>query len=112
MRSMIVQVPMMSGPAGVLLVEVSVPYVAALIGDDGKYYMTPKRIDDPTEKRRYRHRGPTLRSLVKLALACDSAEQMGKQLRRRFDRSLARQGQAAPRRATARDLAELDQLLG
>jgi hypothetical protein len=36
MRSMFVQVPMLSGPAGVMLVEVSVPYVGALVGD-GKY---------------------------------------------------------------------------
>ena len=57
-------------------VEVSVPYVAALVADTGgKYYMTPKHIEDATERHRYRHRGPTLRSLVKLALACQSAEQ-------------------------------------
>jgi hypothetical protein len=30
--------------------------------------------------------------LVKLALACDSAEQMGKQLKRRFDRQQQRRG--------------------
>jgi hypothetical protein len=35
-------------------------------------------------------RGPTLRSLVKLALACDSAEEMGKRLKRRFDRQKQR----------------------
>jgi len=39
MRSMLVQVSMQTGPAGVMRVEVSVPFVAALIGDDGKYYL-------------------------------------------------------------------------
>jgi hypothetical protein len=45
-----------------------------------------------TELRRHRARGPTLRSLVRLALQCDSAEQMGKQLKRRYDRNLRRRG--------------------
>jgi hypothetical protein len=31
-----------------MLVEVSVPFVAALIADDGKYYMQPKRLEDDT----------------------------------------------------------------
>jgi hypothetical protein len=106
MRSMLIQVPMLSGPAGVMLVEVSVPYVAALITDDGKYYMEPKRLEG-TELRRYRHRGPTLRSLVKLALACDSAEEMGKKLKRRFDRSYQRQGLVRPGRARTADRAAM-----
>jgi hypothetical protein len=58
---------MRTGPAGVMRVEV-VPFVAALIGDDGKYYLERKRIEDDTERRRYRHRGPTLRSLVRLVV--------------------------------------------
>ncbi len=83
---MFVQVPL-TGPSGVVRVEVSVPYVAAHDADD-------------TEKRRYRAREPTLRSLVRLELASDSAEQMGKQLKRRFDRSYQRRGDnAAWRRA-------------
>jgi hypothetical protein len=32
-----------------MLVEVSVPFVAALIADDGKYYMQPKRLEDDTD---------------------------------------------------------------
>ncbi len=69
MRSMLVQVPMLTGYAGVTRVEVSVPYVAALIADGGKYYMQPKHLEG-TERRRYAHRGPTLRGLVKLAMRC------------------------------------------
>ncbi|MBR1237869.1 hypothetical protein [Bradyrhizobium sp. AUGA SZCCT0182] len=108
MRSMFVQVPMMSGPAGVRRVEVSVPLVPQLL-DQGKYYMEPKRIDDETEKRRHRHRGPTLRSLVKLARQCDSAEQLGEQLRRRYQRQRQRAGLAPAGRGGAE--AELDRLL-
>ena len=104
MRSMLTQVPMLTGYAGVQHVEVSVPFVAVLLDGDGKYYTTPKPIDDDTERRRHRARGPTLRSLVRFALASDSAEQMGKQLKRRFE------GTAAPHRAGAE--AERDRSLG
>jgi hypothetical protein len=111
MRSMFTQVSMMSGPANVVRIEVSVPYVAALIADDGKYYMEPKCIEDATERRRYRHRGPTLRSLVRLAVACDSAEELGKKLRRRYERNVQRQGIQPNRRAITEAEASIDRLL-
>ena len=64
---------------------------------------------DATEKRRYRHRGPTLRSLVRLAVACDSAEELGKRLKRRYDRQNQRRGiKTGPGRAAE---AALDRLL-
>ncbi|XIA64897.1 hypothetical protein ACFIOY_40165 [Bradyrhizobium sp. TZ2] len=88
--------------------------VAALAADTGgKYYMERKRLDDATDRRRYRHRGPTLRSLVKLAVACDSAEQLGQQLKRRYDRQRQRAGlaQSDRRRAEAELDAQLDRLL-
>ena len=91
---MFVQVPLLTGYGGITRVEVSLPYIAALIADGEKYYMEPKRIEDDSERRRHRHRGPSLRSLVKLALRCDSAEQMGERLKRRFARQ-----QPGPRRA-------------
>ena len=92
MRSMFVRVPMQTGYGAVVQVEVSLPFVEFLVADsDGKYYMKPMHIEDATERRR----GPTLRSLVKLALACDSAEQMGEKLRERFERNAARARQAA-----------------
>ena len=72
---------------GVVRVEVSVPYIAALIADGGKYYVERKHIEDDTERRRSRApRGPSLRSLVRLARKCDSAEQFGERLKRRYDR--------------------------
>jgi hypothetical protein len=42
-----------------------------------------------------------LRSLVKLAVASDSAEQLGRQLNRRYDRTQRRQGIAWPGRHRA-----------
>jgi hypothetical protein len=105
MRSMLTRVPMQTGYGAVIFIEVSLPFIEALVADGdlgGKYYMKPKEIEDATERRRYRHRGPTLRSLVRLALACDSAEEMGERLRQRFERKAAR---SAPSEA------ELDRLL-
>jgi len=68
-----------------------------------------KPSQDDTELRRHRSRGPTLRSLVKLALRSDCAEEMGKKLKRRFDRSYARHGKTPPGRATAQ--AEFDRFI-
>jgi len=108
---MVIVVPQQTGYAGVMHIAVSVPRIHVLI--DGVKYLEPtdvKPSDDATEQRRYRARGPTLRSLVKLALKCESAEEMGKQLKRRFDRSLRRRG-IGPRR-DRRAEAEIDRLLG
>jgi hypothetical protein len=78
-------------------------------------YMAPGDVKLPegdTEKRRQRApRGPTLRSLVKLAMRCDSAEQMGKQLKRRFDRSLQRQGAGRHPSDDRENAREFDRLL-
>jgi hypothetical protein len=81
---MFVQVPMLSGPA-VVRVEDSLPYVLVLIGDDGKYYIEPKPIEDETEKRRYRARGPTLRFLA--SWRCEETrpnKQLSEKLRQRM----------------------------
>ena len=56
-------------------------------------------------------RAPSLRSLVKLALACDSAEQMGQKLKQRFERQKQRAG-VETGRPSAKDEAELDRLIG
>jgi hypothetical protein len=90
MRRMVIRVPELTGYAGVRFVPVSLPYAPQLI--DGKKYMEPKDAPRPEGYRERARRGPTLRSLVKLALRCQSAEEMGKQLKRRFDRSLRRRG--------------------
>ena len=94
MCSMVYIAPMHAG-AGVTPVPVSLPYVAELI--DGVKYREPADVKPPeggTELQRYRHRGPTLRSLVRHVVRCADAEDKGQQLRRRLDRSLCRADRA------------------
>ena len=94
MRSMLIRTPMQTGYGGVVHVEVSLPYVEQIM--DGKKYRLPgdevPRLDGAEAYRARARRGPTLRSLVKLALRCQSSEEMGLKLKRRFDRSLRRRG--------------------
>jgi hypothetical protein len=112
MRSMVIRVPELTGYAAVRHVAVSLPYAEVLL--DGKKYRLPgdvPRLEGTEAYRARAPRGPTLRSLVRLALRCQSAGEMGKQLKRRFDRSLRRQG-IDPRRPSRRDEAEVERLLG
>ncbi len=98
MRSMFVQVPMQTGYGGVRRGEMSLPFVEAIL-DGEKYFMEPRPLEG-TELRRAR--APSLRFLVKLALKCDSAEQLGKRLRRSYQRQQQRQETAGRGRATPR----------
>jgi hypothetical protein len=80
---MVVIVPQLTGYAGVLHVAVSVARVACLI--DGVKYMEPADVkppEDDTERRRLRARGPTLRSLVRLAIARENARELDRLLTR------------------------------
>ena len=114
MRHMVVIVPEPTGYASIRHVAVSLLYVAALIGEK---YMLPGDVKPPeggTERRRQRApRAPSMRTLVRWAQKCDSAEQLGKKLRRRYMRRQQRQGLASPGRTRAGGkLAErLDRLL-
>ena len=99
MRTMVIRVPELTGYGGIRRVAVSVPYAAQLI--DGAKYMLPGDVKPPegdTELRRHRApRGPTLRSLVRLALKCESAEELGRRLKRRYEQQ-QRRGTAGPGR--------------
>ncbi len=92
---MIILTPQQTGYGGVRRIAVSLPYAAQLI--DGVKYMEAKDVPalEGTELRR--SRAPSLRFLVKQAVKCESAEQLGKKLRRRYQRQ-----QARPRRGRAR----------
>jgi hypothetical protein len=94
MRHMVVIVPELTGYASIRHVAVSLPYAAQLI--DGVKYMEPGGLKPPeggTERRRQRApRAPSMRYFVKLAVKCDSAEQLGKKLRRCYQRQQQRQG--------------------
>ena len=110
MRHMVVIVPELTGYASIRHVAVSLPYVAALIGEK---YMLPQDVKAPeggTERRR--QRAPSMRTLVKWAQKCDSAEQLGERLRRRYQRQQQGIASAKPARPSdqldqPRDLAEL-----
>ena len=115
MRHMVVIVPELTGYASIRHIAVSLPYTSQLI--DHVKYMEPQDVKPPegdTECRRQRSpRAPSMRFLVKLALKCESAEELGKRLRRRYQRQQQRRGRA-PGRATAEagEVAErLDRLL-
>ena len=92
MRHMVVIVPELTGYASIRHVVVSLPYAAQLI--DGKKYMLPGDVKPPEGGTERRRQGapwaPSLRFLVKLALRCDSAEELGKRLRRRYQRQQQR----------------------
>ena len=105
MRHMVVIVPELTGYASIRHVAVSLPYVAGLV--DGVKYMELADIKPPegdTERRR--QRAPSLRFLVKQALRRGSAEQLGKKLRRRYQRQQQRQAEVT--RPDRRDGSRLD----
>ena len=112
---MVVIVPELTGYASVRHVAVSLPYAAQLI--DGKKYMLPQDVKPPeggTERRRQQApRAPSLRFLVRWAQQCDSAEQLGERLRRRYQRQQQRHGLVSRVRNVAEgELAgQLDKLL-
>ena len=121
---MISLVPHLTTNCRIRHVRVSVPLIAALL-DNQRYYLPDElappvgeelrpmfrpRITTPHDGVSRTPRAPSLRSLVKLALECDSAEEMGKKLKQRFERQQQRKGAGpAPDRAAE---AELDRLLG
>ena len=76
--------------------------------------MLPGDVKPPegaTERRRQgAPRAPSLRVLVRWAQRCDSAEQLGERIKRRYDRQLQRRGLAPS--GNARADAELDRILG
>jgi hypothetical protein len=116
---MISLVPHLTTNCRVRHVRVSVPLIAALL-DNRRYYLTGDlppaegeelrplfrpRITQPMRA----PRAPSLRSLVRLAVRCQSAEELGEKLRKRYERQQQRHGiKPGPDRA---DEAELDRLL-
>lgn len=108
--SMICRVVELTGYAGVRHVDVSVPLVPQLL--DGKRYFMNRsdlpRLETDTERRRQRApRMPSLRRLVRLAMQCQSAEELGLALKRRYQRQQQRQGMApSDRRRDEAEFAE------
>jgi hypothetical protein len=125
---MVCLIPFLGSDGRVRHLPISVPLVPCLI-DNTRYYLPGDLPETPGfhsarpsaarlaralrenhmeskatprhEPERRRTRAPTLRSLVKLALACQSAEEMGKRLKRRFERQQQRRARLAREAAGA-----------
>ena len=113
MRAMTITVSALIGYGKVRRQEVSVPRVDQLLEPPSRYSLPaePEPTPPPAEPPPRAPRGPHLRSLVKLALRCESAEALGAALRKRYQRNAARKG-GKPRDADDDALdRELDQLL-
>jgi hypothetical protein len=86
MQTMVIRVVELTGYGTVRHVWVSVPFIPCLL--DGKKYREPDDVPKPESRdfRRMHPRAPTLRMMVKIARQCDSAEQLGLELRKRYGR--------------------------
>ena len=104
---MIVIMPVLSGYASVLHVAVSLPLIPQIL-DHRKYLepadMPPKQSRD-LRRMRQTPRAPTLKAMVRLAAKCDSAEELGERLLKRYGR------RESPRERAELD-ARLDRMLG
>ncbi|MET4086677.1 hypothetical protein [Bradyrhizobium sp. S3.5.5] len=82
---MVILMPTLSGYGSVQHVPVSLALVPALV--DGEKYLMPDDVPQPEirDLRRLRRekapRAPSMRTLVRWALRCDNAEQLGHRLR-------------------------------
>ena len=103
--------------SGTKRVRISVPLVECLL--DHQRYFLPGELPAPAgEELRAMSRpritkaprAPSLRSMVKLAVRCQSAEELGQRLKRRYQRQRQRAGLAPA--GNARAEAELDRFLG
>jgi hypothetical protein len=91
--TMVIRVPLLTTYATVKHVDVSLPLVPCLI--DGEEYMDPRDVRPLEGQELRRARAPSLRFLVKLAMRCDNAEQLGKRLRCRYQRQALQARRAA-----------------
>ena len=117
--------PFLTTAAQIRRLRISVPLIECLI-DNQRYYrpedLPPATGEELRPLLRPRitqlkapmraPRAPSLKMLVRYALACDGAEEMGKKLKRRFERQKQRRGVYARRNPSARDGAEIERLLG
>ena len=103
--------------SGIKRVRISLPLVECLL-DNVRYYL-PSDLPPPAgEELRPMSRpritkgprAPSLRSMVKLAVRCQSAEELGQRLKRRYQRQRQRAGIAPPSHGADED--EVARILG
>ena len=114
--SMVAMVTIPSAASGVRQVRISVPRIDCLL--DNRRYFLPGDLPAPAGEgfrpmSRPRitkaPRAPSLRTMVRMAVKCADAEQLGER-KLRYQRQLQRRGLARP--GNGRDEDELDRLLG
>jgi hypothetical protein len=116
-QCMVAIVTYLSAGCRVRHVRISVPLIACLV--DGQRYFLPDALPPPegqelrpmlrpritTQPQRERApRAPTLRKLVRWAMECDDAEQLGLRLRKRYQRQQQRRNRLAREAAAAEKL--------
>jgi hypothetical protein len=92
---MVIVVPRLTRYATLRHIPVSLRYAAPLV-DNRKYYMSRSDLP-PMVGAEPRRNAPSIRYLTKLALRCQSAEELGERLRRRYQRQALRQARATTR---------------
>jgi hypothetical protein len=76
--------PILGSDMKVRRLRISVPLVEALLDEPGGRYMREEDLPPKAGAELRAHRAPSLKSLVKLALKCESAEQMGEEAQAAF----------------------------
>ena len=109
--SMVRLMPILNSDGKITRLRVSVPRVDVLLDEPGRKYMLEENLPARAGQELRAHRAPRLKTLVRWALECQSAEELGKKLRRRYQRQQQRQG-IKTGRVTAADETEHDRLLG
>ena len=109
--SMVRLMPILNSDGKITRLRVSVPRVDVLLDEPGGKYMLEENLPARAGQELRAHRAPSLKKLVRWAMECQSAEELGKKLRRRYQRQQQRRG-IETGRPNATDEAELDRLLG
>lgn len=109
--SMVRLMPILNSDGKITRLRVSVPRVDVLLDEPGGKYMLEENLPARAGQELRAHRAPSLKKLVRWAMECQSAEELGKKLRRRCRRQQQRRG-IETGRPNATDEAELDRLLG
>ena len=102
---MIRLMPFLNSDGKITRLRVSVPRIDALL--DGGRYVLEEDLPARSGQELRAHRAPRLKTLVRLALRCRSAEELGLKLRRRYEqqrRQGARQAEAEAEMLAAQDL--------
>jgi hypothetical protein len=98
-------IPILNSDGKITRLRVSVPRIDALLDEPGGKYMLEENLPPRVGQELRAHRAPRLKALVRLAMRCRSAEELGWKIRRRYEQQ--RHGVESERQAEA----EIDRML-